>query len=101
MTHAYFAPLVLLPTVITEAGNYVTRCGETVTIERSSAKHDFGNRGFYANAEGRVTDSWHRSGRVNASRESNNDVVGRAELVGLTNQADAVIDAGTELAGHV
>lgn len=78
MTHAYFAPLVILPTVITEPGKYVTRCGETVTIERSSAKHDFGNRGFYGSTDERITEGWHRSGRVSASRESNNDVVSRA-----------------------
>lgn len=77
MTSAYFVPLVLLDTVITAPGSYRTRSGETVTIERTSTKHDFGNRGFYGAREAGVTESWHRSGRVSASRESNNDVVAR------------------------
>lgn len=78
MTHAYFAPLVLLPIVITEPGKYITRCGETVLIEHTSEKHDFGNRGFYSDTDERIAERWHRSGRTNASRESNNDVVARA-----------------------
>lgn len=78
MTHAYFAPLVLLPIVVTEPGKYITRCGDTVLIEQTSGRHDFGNRGFYDATGERITDSWHRSGRVNASRESNNDLVARA-----------------------
>lgn len=78
MTHAYFAPLVLLPIVITEPGKYTTRSGETVLIERTSGKHDFGNCGIYTDTDERITESWHRSGRVSATRESNNDVVARA-----------------------
>lgn len=77
MTHAYFAPLVTLPTIITEPGQYITRCGETVTIDRTSSKHDFGNIGFYGIDEATITECWHRSGRINATRETNNDVVGR------------------------
>jgi len=78
MTHAYFAPLVLPPVVITEPGQYLTRSGERVTVESTSQKHDFGNRGYYGSADNRIAESWHRSGRVSASRESNNDIVSRA-----------------------
>lgn len=73
MNSAYFAPLVTLPTVIDGPGAYVTRCGETVLIDAASSKHCFGCRGVYEN--GGIADSWHRSGRILASRETANDIV--------------------------
>jgi len=72
MTSAYFAPLVLLPTVIDGPGVYETRAGETVVIHDSSPRHCFGCCGTYASG---VAESWHRSGRVFASRETQNDIV--------------------------
>jgi len=72
---AYFAPLVAAPTIIDKPGQYVTRCGETVSIHRVSAKHDFGCRGTYQNG---IAEGWHRSGRIMACRETANDVVGHA-----------------------
>lgn len=72
MASAYFAPLVLLPTVIDGAGKYVTRCGESAEIAQSSHKHDFGCIGTYSNG---TTERWHKSGRLFASRETANDVV--------------------------
>lgn len=74
MTSAYFAPLVLLERVITEPGRYLTRSGEGVTITATSAKHDFGNRGFYDSGQ---ADGWHHSGRIYATRETPNDIVSK------------------------
>lgn len=70
---AYFAPLVILPVVITAPGEYVTRDGERVTISKASSLHDFGCTGTYAPSG--ETDHWHRSGRMFAGRESRNDIV--------------------------
>ena len=79
MASAYFYPLIFPPTVITEPGQYKTRCGEIVTVESTSAKHnDFENRGFYGTKEARIDEGWHRTGRINASRETANDIVSRA-----------------------
>lgn len=75
MSSAYFAPLVLAPTLITEPGQYLTRGGETVTIDRTSARHDFGCVGSYASGQ---TERWHRSGRLFAGVHSQNDIVTRA-----------------------
>lgn len=72
MNSAYFYPLIFLPNLIGTPGKYVTRCGETVTVDAASAKHDFGCRGHYADG---IAESWHKSGRINASRECNNDIV--------------------------
>lgn len=69
---AYFAPLVCLPTVIVEPGDYITRCGEIVSVSVVSSRHDFGCKGNYTNE---VRESWHRTGRLFASRETANDIV--------------------------
>lgn len=71
---AYFAPFVVLPTVIDGPGQYVTRCGEIVEISQASNRHDFGCAGAYSNSVG---ERWHKSGRLFASRETVNDVVAR------------------------
>ncbi len=71
----YFAPLVTLPSVITEAGTYVTRKGEYVTIERVSKRHDFKCQGYYP--DGTIED-WHKSGRLYASTTCDNDIVAKA-----------------------
>ncbi|SED37738.1 hypothetical protein SAMN05216178_7001 [Pseudomonas saponiphila] len=74
---AYFAAFVNLPVVVDEPGDYVTRCGETVTVSKASSRHDFGCVGTYANCG--TEDRWHKSGRLQAGRESNNDIVSKAE----------------------
>lgn len=74
---AYFASFVNLPVVVDEPGDYVTRCGETVTVSKASSRHDFGCVGTYANCG--TEDRWHKSGRLQAGRESNNDIVSKAE----------------------
>lgn len=71
---AYFAPFVVLPTVIGGPGKYVTRSGENIEIAKSSNRHDFGCVGSYSN---KTTERWHKSGRLFASRETANDVVAR------------------------
>lgn len=68
------APLVTLPLIVNEPGQYRTRCGETVTVLTVSKRHDFGCLGEYANG---VAEGWHRSGRLYASRECSNDIVAR------------------------
>jgi hypothetical protein len=76
MSSAYFAPLVLLPEIITEPGQYQTRCGEVVTVVSISQKyrHDFENRGSYPNG---VAERWHKSGRIFATSTTDNDIVAR------------------------
>lgn len=81
MTSAYFASLVTLPVVITDAGEYVTRSGETVTIHTVSSKHEFGCYGMYSDG---VVEHWHRSGRISASYITNNDIVRAATRNPLT-----------------
>ena len=78
---AYMAPLVILPNVITEPGYYLTRCGDTVHVYAVSARHNFDCFGSYrsGNASG-LHDSWHKSGRVFASRETDNDIVAKKEV---------------------
>lgn len=72
MKFANFVPLVSLPNVITGAGSYITGGGELATVEEASKKQDFGCRGAYATGQ---AEGWHRSGRLFASRETNNDIV--------------------------
>lgn len=72
MTSAYFAPLVLASIVIVTPGEYVTRCGETVNVTAASTRHDHGCVGQYPNG---VREAWHRSGRIFASMETQNDIV--------------------------
>jgi hypothetical protein len=72
MSSAYFAPLVTKTDVITSPGQYITRCGETVTITATSRRHDFGCVGTYADG---IAERWHKSGRISASRETRNDIV--------------------------
>lgn len=78
MSSAYFAPLVTLPVVIAEAGDYVTRIGQRVTVEHVSTKHDFGCTGYYHDADW-TREKWHKSGRIFATCVSHCDVVGRWE----------------------
>jgi hypothetical protein len=72
MTGAYFAAFVTLPVVIKAAGQYLTRSGETVTIETVSNRHDFGCKGRYSDG---TSEGWHRSGRLFKGFTSANDIV--------------------------
>jgi hypothetical protein len=70
---AYFVSLVVLPNVITGPGEYVTRCGELVTIvEVGGRAAKFECLGVYPNGP---SERWHRSGRLLPSRETDNDIV--------------------------
>jgi len=75
MTAAYFAPLVTLPVLIDAPGDYLTRSGERVTIRRPSWRNEFGCIGQYANG---TAESWHRSGRLFAGQQSDNDITAKA-----------------------
>ena len=76
-TAAYFASLVTLPTLIDAPGSYVTRDGKVVSVSAVSDRHDFGCVGTYRNG---IRESWHRSGRILATSETANDIVGSAEV---------------------
>lgn len=78
MTKAYFLPLVSLPVIIDEPGKYVTRCGDVVTINIVSVKHDFGCYGSYGVGDNGAGESWHKSGRLFATSKSLYDIVGKA-----------------------
>jgi hypothetical protein len=69
----YFAPLVPLPRIIEAPGLYRTRAGELVTIEAASSRHRFECRGTY---QGGMAEAWHPSGRLYASTETANDIIG-------------------------
>lgn len=71
---AYFAPLVTAPVMIDAPGRYQTRCGETVSVEASSSKHDFGCVGHYPNG---IAEKWHKSGRIFSDRETRNDIIAK------------------------
>lgn len=75
MSSAYFASLVLRPVIITAPGEYITRAGERVRIEKITTQywHNFGCVGYYADG---TVDFWHKSGRIFAGRLSGNDIVG-------------------------
>lgn len=66
-TTAYFAPLIALPTLISKV----------VSVSAVSDHHDFGCIGTYHNG---IRESWHRSGRILATSETANDIVGSAEV---------------------
>ncbi len=74
MSKGYFAPLVLLPVIITKPGFYQTRGGEKVRITKVSERHDFHCFGYYTNSCA-DTDCWHKSGRIFATSETANDIV--------------------------
>lgn len=76
MAKAYFLPLVSLPVIIDEPGEYVTRCGDVVTVTLVSARHDLNCHGFYN--DGHINESWHKSGRLYTTTESFNDIVSKA-----------------------
>lgn len=73
---AYFVPLITLPVTIDEPGEYLTRGGDRVTIDRASTRHDYGCVGSYVKCG--TADKWHKSGRILATSETPNDLVSKA-----------------------
>lgn len=63
-----------LPTVITEPGQYRTRCGEVVTVSVVSKKHLFTCHGEYSCG---TKESWHHSGRIFPKLDTTNDIVAK------------------------
>lgn len=68
----YFLPLLTLPTILTGPGCYITRRGDTVTVEVASSRNDFRCWGQYASG---VAEGWHRTGRILATSETANDII--------------------------
>jgi hypothetical protein len=63
---------LLNPTIVSQPGRYVTRGGETVTVERIDRSRAFGQ---YPNG---TREWWTLSGRTLPFTESPNDLVGAA-----------------------
>jgi len=72
---------MILPTVITAPGSYVTRCGDLVTVTTlgmhvtgtyKGLKDGFAH-GHYNHGE--IKETWLASGRIWTNRECNNDIV--------------------------
>lgn len=66
----YAAFFLSFPEVITTPGQYVTRSGETVTIENADNAH--WKRGHYADG---TPERWNRSGRIFSGQETQNDII--------------------------
>lgn len=64
--------MMISPVIITEPGQYVTRCGETVTITVLSRKDAWGH---YSNG---VEERWDVSGILLHFSESANDIMAKA-----------------------
>ncbi len=73
---AYYVPIILLEVVINGPGEYLTRGGDRVRVDRASTRNDFECVGYYVSCG--TTESWHRSGRTHATSETRNDIVTRA-----------------------
>jgi len=74
MPMSYYSPL--LPVIVDEPGNYMTRAGEVVHIYQTGKSATYAlNFGNYPNG---VDESWHQSGRIFCGRECNNDIIGKA-----------------------
>lgn len=74
---AWSTSFILLPTIITEPGDYITRCGERVTIYTTAAqtRAPFNCYGHYSNG---TVETWHKSGRLYFGQECANDIVRKA-----------------------
>ncbi|WP_274644292.1 hypothetical protein [Pseudomonas serbica] len=77
MSSGYFASLVTLRDIITAPGEYLTRRGERVVIDKVSSHHDFNCFGSYVDCG--TAERWHKTGRIRATSETLNDIVRRAE----------------------
>lgn len=69
----YYLPLITLPALIEAPGEYLTRDGELVVIEKVSSKLGDTCAGYYK-ASG-IPERWHKTGRILASSETPNDIV--------------------------
>ncbi len=76
----YFIPLFSLPVIINEPGEYLTRGGDRVTIDRASTRHEFGCVGSYVACG--TAEKWHMSGRILATSQTQNDIVRKASSEG-------------------
>lgn len=74
MSDADAALLVNKEVIITAPGFYRTRGGDRVEIILVSERQDFGCLGHYDDG---VPERWHKSGRILASRETQNDIVNK------------------------
>lgn len=83
----YFIPLFTLPVIINELGEYLTRGGDRVKIDRASTRHEFGCVGSYVACG--TAEKWHMSGRILATSETKNDIVRKASSEGAQVLAQA------------
>ena len=83
----YFIPLFTLPDIIDAPGEYLTRGGDRVMIDRASTRHDYGCVGSYVACG--TADKWHKSGRILATSETRNDIVQKAPSEGAQVSAQA------------
>lgn len=74
---AWSTSFILLPTIITEPGEYITRSGNRVAVYTTAARagSPFNCYGHYA--DGNV-ETWHESGRLYFGQECANDIVRKA-----------------------
>jgi hypothetical protein len=64
-----------LPRLITEPGQYLSRCGEIITITDVTDKYAFGT---YPNG---VKEHWDLTGRIWFNKECDNDIIEKAQLI--------------------
>ena len=74
---AWSTAFILLPTIITEPGDYITRKGERVTVYTTAAQtvRPFNCYGNYSDG---TQEAWHRTGRLYFGQECDNDIVHKA-----------------------
>lgn len=92
----YFIPLFTLPDIIDAPGEYLTRGGDRVMIDRASTRHDYGCVGSYAACG--TADKWHKSGRILATSETRNDVVGKASCEAVPADVVTIVAAEPAMA---
>lgn len=67
-----FVQHIILPTIVTRPGRYVTRCGEVVTVERITTGLHASAYGYYSNG---IEERWDACGRLLPHSLSKNDIV--------------------------
>jgi predicted nucleic acid-binding protein len=87
----YFIPLFTLPNIIDAPGEYLTRGGDRVMIDRASTRHDYGCVGSYVGCG--TAEKWHKSGRILATSQTRNDVVCKASCEAAPAYAATIIAA--------
>lgn len=68
--------LLAKPDIVTKLGQYKTRSGEVVKVERVSKRQNYMCTGTYSNG---VAEGWHKSGRLLPFNETPNDIVEQAQ----------------------